>query len=182
MKIIAFVGLPGSGKSEASNIAIQMKIPVISMGNVVREEVKKLNLNMSYCSKVADDLRKKKGSDIIAKRCIPEIMNIIESKKNNLIIIDGIRGFDELNYFHSILQQKIITIFIDSNITNRFQRILKRKRNDDMVTIENLIKRDTQELNWGLKKIIENSSIVIENKTTLIEFKRTIFKLLTNIL
>ncbi|HWQ95734.1 MAG TPA: AAA family ATPase, partial [Candidatus Methylomirabilis sp.] len=36
MKLIAFVGMPASGKSEAAAIAKKMGISVINMGDVVR--------------------------------------------------------------------------------------------------------------------------------------------------
>ena len=39
MKIIAFVGMPASGKSEAARIAAKMGIPVVNMGDVIRKEV-----------------------------------------------------------------------------------------------------------------------------------------------
>ena len=38
MKIIAFVGMPASGKSEASAIAKKIGIPVVNMRYAVREE------------------------------------------------------------------------------------------------------------------------------------------------
>ncbi|MEM2346640.1 MAG: AAA family ATPase [Archaeoglobaceae archaeon] len=42
--IIAFVGYPLSGKSTAAQIAKEFGIPVVVMGDVVREEAKKLGL------------------------------------------------------------------------------------------------------------------------------------------
>jgi dephospho-CoA kinase len=44
MKIIAFVGMPASGKSEASAVARSLNIPVVSMGDVVREETARQGL------------------------------------------------------------------------------------------------------------------------------------------
>jgi len=44
MKLIAFVGMPASGKSEASAVVRSLKIPVVSMGDEVREEAKRRGL------------------------------------------------------------------------------------------------------------------------------------------
>ncbi|MCZ7397335.1 MAG: AAA family ATPase, partial [Candidatus Methanoperedens sp.] len=44
MKIIAFVGMPASGKSEASAMARALNIPIVNMGDVVREETAKRGL------------------------------------------------------------------------------------------------------------------------------------------
>ena len=38
MTVIGIVGLPGSGKSEAANVAAEMGVPVVTMGDVIREE------------------------------------------------------------------------------------------------------------------------------------------------
>lgn len=104
MKIISFVGMPGSGKSEASKIAYEMNIPVISMGDIVRKEAERLNIDQKYCKKIADDLRKNNGIDIIAKKCIPFIKNIIQNEKHSMIVIDGIRSIEEIKYFELVLK------------------------------------------------------------------------------
>jgi len=38
MKIIAFVGMPASGKGEAATVAKELGYPVVNMGDVIREE------------------------------------------------------------------------------------------------------------------------------------------------
>ncbi|MFA5579215.1 MAG: AAA family ATPase, partial [Methanothrix sp.] len=35
---MGFVGMPGSGKSVAADVAREMNIPVVVMGDVIREE------------------------------------------------------------------------------------------------------------------------------------------------
>ncbi|HEX59524.1 MAG TPA: hypothetical protein ENF26_05205, partial [Methanomicrobia archaeon] len=47
MKIIAFVGAPASGKTEAANVARELGIPVISMGDVIREELRRRGLPLT---------------------------------------------------------------------------------------------------------------------------------------
>ena len=37
MKVYGFVGLPGSGKSEAADVARELGIPVVTMGDVIRQ-------------------------------------------------------------------------------------------------------------------------------------------------
>ncbi len=75
MKVIAFVGMPGAGKTEASNVARQMGIPVVIMGDVIREEAEKRGLPPTdeNIGGVASQLRKEEGMDAIARRCIPKI-------------------------------------------------------------------------------------------------------------
>ncbi len=47
MRIIAFVGMPASGKSKAAKVARKRGIPVIVMGDSVREAVKRRGLDTS---------------------------------------------------------------------------------------------------------------------------------------
>ncbi|MFZ2536174.1 AAA family ATPase, partial [Methanothrix sp.] len=44
MKIIGFVGLPGSGKGEASKIARELGLSVVVMGDVIRQEAARQGL------------------------------------------------------------------------------------------------------------------------------------------
>lgn len=184
MKIIALVGMPGSGKSEASKVASDLNIPIISMGDIIREEVIRLNKDPKLCGNIASDLRSKEGLDAIAKRCAPKIQKLIDSKEYSIIIIDGIRGIDEIKYFGNVFHQKIILILvsIDTSIESRFRRILDRKREDDMITIEKLKQRDQKELKWGMKEAIKKANIIIENNTTLEDFKIKVKKILYKIM
>ena len=63
MKILAFTGMPASGKSVAVEIAKEKNIPVIRMGDAVWFETKKqgLLLNDKNVGKVANDMREKRN-------------------------------------------------------------------------------------------------------------------------
>ena len=70
MKVIAFTGMPFSGKSEAVKIAKEFDIPVVRMCDLVLEEVKRngLELTSENVGKIAHKLRMKKGRDIWARK------------------------------------------------------------------------------------------------------------------
>ena len=75
MKLIAFVGMPASGKSEAAAIAKKLGIPVVNMGDVVREETARRGLPPTdeNIGGTGTSLRTEEGMDVIAKRCVPKI-------------------------------------------------------------------------------------------------------------
>lgn len=176
MKVIAFVGMPASGKSEAASIIINSNALGINMGDIVREEIKKQGVEPtdSNLGKLATDLRKKNGMDFIAKQCVEKIKN---NMANN-IVIDGIRGIDEIEYFKKSLADDFTLIFINTPLKLRFERIQKRKRSDDtMKTIEDLCTRDNREIGWGLDKAMDIADIVIENTASLDELKQKMQKL-----
>ena len=161
MKIIAFVGMPASGKSEAARIASKMGIPVINMGDVIRKEVLKRGLEPtdSNTGMVATDLRK----------C-------------ELVVVDGVRGIAEVECFRQEFGKGFILISIYAPIEVRFSRIQKRGRSDDMNSIDGLRRRDERELGWGMGEAIEASSIEIENSFSLETFRKDVIEVLSNYL
>jgi dephospho-CoA kinase len=71
----------------------------------------------------------------------------------------------------------LVSIAIDSSSEARFERIMNRKREDDMITLEKLHERDTRELGWGMGEAIAASDRIIENKSTLEEYQKSIRRL-----
>ena len=63
MRVIGVVGLPASGKGEFSRIAAGMGIPVVVMGDVIREAVRAAGLPETdrNMGSVANALRKEGG-------------------------------------------------------------------------------------------------------------------------
>jgi len=179
MKIIAFVGLPLSGKSTAAKVAEEMEIPVVVMGDVIREEVRKRGLELTdgNAGKIASELRQKEGMDAIAKRCIPRIWDA--AKKSRIVVVDGIRGIAEVECFKQEFGDDFILIHIDSPIELRFKRALERKRSDDITSIEELRRRDERELSWNMGKAIEVANFTIENTSGLEDFVEKIKDILS---
>ncbi len=180
MKIIAFVGMPASGKSEAARIASRMGIPVINMGDVIRKEVLRRGLEPtdSNTGMVATDLRKCEGMDAVARYCISQI----RETGSELVVVDGVRGIAEVECFRQEFGKGFILISIYTPIEVRFSRIQKRGRSDDMDSIDGLRRRDERELGWGMGEAIEASSIEIENNFSLETFRKDVVNVLSNYL
>jgi dephospho-CoA kinase len=178
MKIIAFVGMPASGKSEAARIAAENSIPVVNMGDVIRREVLRRGLepNDPNTGMVATDLRKCEGMDAVARRCISQI----KETSSELVVVDGVRGIAEVECFRQEFGKGFVLISIYAPIEIRFSRIQKRGRTDDMSSIEGLRNRDERELGWGMGEAIEASNIEIENISTLENFKKDVIEVLNN--
>jgi len=181
MRVIAFVGLPLSGKSTAAKVAEEMGIPVVCMGDIVREEAKKRGLALTdeNLGKIANELRQKEGLDAIAKRCIPIIRE--KGKDVGVVVIDGIRGIAEVERFKREFGDDFILINIEAPLEVRFQRALKRGRSDDIGSIEELKKRDERELSWNMGEAIKIANFTIENTSSLEDFKEKIRDILTQI-
>jgi dephospho-CoA kinase len=177
MNIIAFVGMPGAGKSIAADVARELNIPVISGGDLLRKEIisQGLELTDSNVGSLANRLRKEKGMDAIAKMCIPEINKL----NTNVVLIDGIRNLEEIDRFKIEYGDNFCLIGIDAPINVRYERLRSRARQDDINSIDSLKKRDDRELSWGIDKAINTSNILIKNIRSTEEFKSEIRSILS---
>lgn len=180
MKIIAFTGMPCSGKSEAVQIAKNMGINVFRMGDMVWDEVKNrgLTLDDKHVGTVADLMRKKFGKDIWAKKTLEKITKF---SKLEYIVIDGIRNIEEIDTFKKKLGKDFIVIAIIASDKARQKRCLKRRREDDSKDANDLKERDKRELDWGLGSVIASADIVIPNQESIENFRNEIKKIFNKI-
>jgi dephospho-CoA kinase len=173
MKIIAFSGMPFSGKSEAVKIARKQNIPIIRMGDFIWEETKSrgLEINDENVGKIANKMRKTHGKDIWAKKTLEKIKTLPKTDK---LVIDGVRNIEEIETFKKELGKDFILIAVDLSDETRYKRALNRGREDDSQDLELIKKRDKRELSWGLGDLIASADIVITNEGSLEEFKNKI--------
>ena len=166
MKVIGFCGLPGSGKSSAID-AIQDLGTIVTMGDVVRKEAIKRGIESTdeNLGKIAKELRKKGGQEIIAQKCV----ELTSEQESDVIFVDGVRSLAEVKVFREIWEFPLIAIVIDENI--RFKRLHERNRSDDPKSLEELRKRDEREISFGLRDVVEIADYKIENSTTIEELQ-----------
>ena len=178
MKVIGVVGMPASGKGEFARIASEMGIPVIVMGDMVRNAVKAAGLEPTDTNfgATANRLRSERGMDAIGQLCVPEV----ERRGSPLVLIDGIRGDSEVNLFRRVFPGFML-IRIDSSFENRLSRVVTRGRSDDFQSAGELHNRDERELGWGLGKALEQADVRVENNSTLDEFSVAVNTLLNRI-
>ena len=79
-RVLAVCGMPGSGKGEFAQVFMEAGIPVRSMGDMVREEVARRDLEVvpEVFGQVASDLRREFGEDVLAVRltaAVDELLN-----------------------------------------------------------------------------------------------------------
>ena len=173
MKIVAFTGMPCSGKSEAVRIAKNKGIQVIRMGDMIWAETKNqgLELNDKNVGEVANSMRDKYGKDIWARRTVDKIKSL---NKTDYIVVDGIRNVEEINFFKKKLSNDFVIIAINAPDELRKKRSLSRGRKD----IKNVEERDKRELRWGINDVIASADIVISNEGGIDEFRKQVDEVL----
>jgi dephospho-CoA kinase len=170
LKIVGFVGMPGSGKSVAADVAREMNIPVVVMGDVIREEAARRGLPPTdrNLGAVGNDLRDKEGPDAIAARCLAKI----RETKVPVVVVEGIRSKTEVDLFRKSSNGfQLIEVFVPDEV--RLARIRSRGRSDDANQSDlaaAVADRDARELGWGMGEAIRAADLRIENAGSVAEF------------
>jgi dephospho-CoA kinase len=126
--ITAIVGLCGTGKSStAKYIEDTFKFKSIYFGGYVLEELKKRNLEINSANEkqVREDLRKKYGLDVIARRAAVPIQSYVTAGSN--VIIDGLYSFSEYLYLKDLFGKQMVLLSVHSPKTLRYQRLGQRE-------------------------------------------------------
>ncbi|MCS7364547.1 MAG: AAA family ATPase [archaeon GB-1867-035] len=163
-KLIGIVGMPGAGKSIIADTAKKYGIPVIVMGDVIREEaiLRRIPPTPENLGKIMKELRLKEGAGVVARRCFPKI----DKCKEKVIMIDGIRSLAEVEEFKEKYGE-IIIIAVHASPKTRFKRLKKRGRSDDPKNWEEFTKRDLRELEVGIGKVIAIADYMLVNEDTI---------------
>jgi len=177
-KIILVAGLPGSGKSVFSKVAERKSIPVVSLGDVVREEAMKrgLDLTAENLGRLAMELRERYGKDVMAKRVVTKILY----SNSSVIVVDGVRSLDEVECFKKFFD--VVIVAIHSSPKTRFSRLRARGRPDDPRSWSDFKERDERELSLGIGSVIALADFMLVNEEiSLTEFETLCEKLITKI-
>jgi dephospho-CoA kinase len=169
-RVFAVCGMPGSGKGEFAQVLSNNDIPVRSMGDMVREEVARRELEIApeVFGIVAADLRREFGDDVLAVRLTAAVDELL--KDNPIVLIDGLRGTAEYDVFKSTWGNTFQSIAIVTEKQIRFARMAARGRSEDggTATFE---ARDEREKGWGLESLIESADVRLENNLDLVHFQ-----------
>ncbi len=162
-KAMLIVGMPGSGKDEFANVARELGIEVINMGDIVREFTGNIGMDISKSGIVANEERRLHGMDIWAKRTIERV-------KSNFVVIEGVRNREEIERFKKDAEIGLV-VGISSGRIHRLRRLLTRGRADDPKNEMEFVEREERELGWGIGNVLATADYYICNDGSLEEFK-----------
>jgi len=140
-KVIAIVGLAGSGKSEISSILKKRKLPVIRFGDITDNELKRLGLKRNEKNEklVRENVRKRYGMGAYAKLNIPKINNLLESSN---VVIDGLYSWEEYKVLKKEYDKRLVIIAVYTPPHLRYKRLSKRR-------IRPLTKKEAEERDYS---------------------------------
>lgn len=168
MKVLGLVGLPASGKGECSRIAEELGIPVVVMGDVIRQYAEEEGVDATdlHLGTIARRLREEQGMAAIAELTIP----VIEALDAHVVLVDGIRGDAEVAFYRRHFPDFLL-IAIECPFSERLRRLKERRRSDDMQSEDDLRLRDERECGFGLATAMHHADVRIENTTSLEAFQ-----------
>jgi len=124
-KIIAVIGMCGSGKSEAVKFFEQHGYKKIYFGGIVMEEMKHLGLEVNEANErmARENLRKEFGMGAMA---VKSLLKIEEFYKTGNVVIESLYSWDEFKIVKDKFGDsfKLLTIFTIKSL--RYKRLAKR--------------------------------------------------------
>lgn len=147
--IIAFVGMPGSGKDTCTDyVANKYNAPVIHFGNIMYEEVARRGLDIvTHEKEVREDMRAKDGPAVIAKQVAIKAHKYISEGKNR-IILNGLYSWSEYKFLEQEFGDKFVCVAITAPRKLRYERIVNRKDAHRPYTLEQVIDREVAEIEY----------------------------------
>ena len=147
-KIVAIVGMCGSGKSVASDILVNKGWKKVYFGGVTMEKLQEegLEVNPENEKMMRERLRKDLGMGAYAKILLPRIK---EYAKDYDTVLDGLYSWDELKILKEELKDNLVVIAIVVDKETRYNRLSIREvrplnnleaSSRDVAEIENISK------------------------------------------
>ncbi|MCW4022243.1 MAG: AAA family ATPase [Candidatus Bathyarchaeota archaeon] len=176
---MGLAGMPGAGKGVFRKFVQNLGYSVVTMGDVVRGEVKRRNLDPTpeNMGKVMLNLRELDGPAAIAKQCVPSL----NQKMGKMVVIDGIRSLVEMEEFKKHFPDFVL-VAVHSSPQTRYNRLVKRKRSDDPPNWETFIERDLRELGIGMGSVISVADYMLINEGSISQLKNKITQLIAKVL
>ena len=166
MKLIVSVGMPGSGKDELIQVARSIGLATIKMGDLVRDETRRRGLPLTNpnLGRVANEERERHGPGVWAQRALPKLTE-------TRMLVDGCRSDHEVTVFrHHFGDLFVLGIFASPE--TRYDRMIRRSRGDDGLSLQEFYDRDRRELKWGIGNAFALADGMLINEGSLDQFRR----------
>jgi dephospho-CoA kinase len=149
--------MPGSGKSTIVLALKAMGIQALNLGDGVRAEAKRRNLEPTgdNLGKLMLELRDKNGPGAIAELLTESIKN----SPSKVIVIDGVRSTAEIEVLKNVGSVKLLSI--EASADTRYKFLNVRGRSDDPETREKFEERVNNDITQD--ELVKQAYKVIEN-------------------
>lgn len=172
MKVLALVGMTGSGKSTVSDVLKEKGCGYVRFGQVTIDEIEKRNLEVNEKNEriIREEFREKYGMDAFAKLNVDRLDKELE--KGN-VIADGLYSWEEYLFLKNHYKDKLVVIAVYSSPKTRYKRLATRKVRS--LTTEEAFSRDKAEIENSHKAgPIAMADFTLNNENSLEDLKRSV--------
>ena len=154
--IVAFVGMPGAGKSSAVDYVTEKGIPKVYFGGVILKAIEDAGLEINPANEkiMREKLRAEEGNDVVVKRIAKQIQDLIDAGQHK-IIADGLYSWTEYKYLKKAFPGvfHVVAILAPRNV--RHKRLSNR-------SVRPLSMSDAMERDWSeIEKVEKGGPIAI---------------------
>jgi dephospho-CoA kinase len=176
MIVVGIVGTLCSGKEATKRILMERYTAYhVTLSDVIRAELEKKKglFNRVTLQDMGNEMRKKYGSEILAKLAISYL-----PRDKQMIIVDGIRNPGEIGYLKKNFGNKFVLLAVDAPQEVRWQRMQRRSKTTDLKNFEEFLDADKRDLGegepvWGqqVKACMEQADFTVMNDGSLEDLK-----------
>lgn len=143
LKILAFVGLSGSGKTTAVDYFTEKDFPKVYFGGVIIDAVKAAGLEVNEANErmIREKVREEEGKDFVVKRVIDQIRHLADAGQHR-IIADGLYTWTEYKMLKSAFPGEITVVAVVTPRHLRYKRLQHRP-------VRPLTEHEANERDWS---------------------------------
>lgn len=183
VKLVAIVGMCGSGKSTAIEYLTERGIPKVYFGGIIYKAMEEAGIPRTEDGesekKFREEIRQKEGKDFVVMRAIKEAKKLIEAGQKH-IVLDGLYSWTEYKILRKEWPTEMTVVAIVTPKAIRRKRVAERP--DRPFDAQAVAERDRAEIE-NLEKggPIAIADYYIDNSGTVEEFQEAFGKLMKDI-
>jgi dephospho-CoA kinase len=179
MKVVAVVGMTGSGKSEVAKLFSEKDFATVRFGDITDEAVEKQGLPLTEENErpAREHIRQEHGMAAYAKLSVPRIDAALKSSS---VVVDGLYSWEEYLYLKKHYGDNFIVVAVWSSPEDRYRRLSSRKIRP--LTPEEAAGRDRAEIeNLNKGGPIAMADFTILNEASLGAMKKQVERIIAKI-
>lgn len=143
--------MAGSGKGTITDYLESRGMPKIYFGGMVYEEVERRGLDIvKHEREVREDMRAKEGLAVLAKRASAKADEYF-ADGHQVVVFDGLYSWSEFKFIEEKYGEDAIFIAVFTPKSIRYQRAINRRESHRSYTLDDIKKRDYEEIE-GIEK------------------------------